>query len=339
MNSLGMSAPGKAVVCGEYAVLAGAPAIAMAVNRRAGASLQRTDNDCHRVELRGHQDAPVEFRFDDSAGIAIVGRARPLIDLDLIRCIWSAVSPATTESIDFRLDTSSFFDRERQIKLGLGSSAALAVALTAALLRLCDDRQDPGPVALAAHRQFQGGNGSGVDIAVAVHGGVLAYRSASGLAIERLHWPAGLRFLVLWSGQAASTASRLRRLAAYADTGSGRDSAAGLQQASADVLDAWRTGAGAAVLDALKEYCAVLQRFSDDRDLGVFDAGHRELHELANRRGLLYKPCGAGGGDIGIVLGTRQGDLEDFAGRATSFGFSKLDVALDSRGLEESADK
>lgn len=337
MNALGMSAPGKAVVCGEYAVLAGAPAIAMAVNRRARASLCRTDNDCHRVELRGYQDAPVQFRFDDSAGIVIVGRARPPIDLDLIRCIWSAVSPPITGSIDFRLDTGSFFDRERHMKLGLGSSAALAVALTAALLRSCGDRQDPGPVALAAHREFQGGNGSGVDIAVAVHGGVLAFRRASGLAIERLHWPAGLQFLVLWSGQAASTASRLRRLAAHA--GTGNDSAARLQQASADVLDAWRTGVGAAVLDALKEFCAVLQRFSDDRDLGVFDAGHRELHELANRRGLLYKPCGAGGGDIGIVLGTRQGDLEDFAGRATSFGFSKLDVALDSCGLEESADK
>lgn len=339
MNAIGMSAPGKAVLCGEYAVLAGAPAIAMAVNRRAHASVRRTDNECHRVLLRGHENTPVQFRVDDSAGIVIAGRTRPPIDLDLIRCVWSAVSPPATESFDIRLDTDSFFAREQHVKLGLGSSAALAVALTAALLRSLDDRRDPGPVALAAHREFQDGKGSGVDIAVAVHGGVVAFRKASGLAIERLHWPAGLHFLVLWSGQAASTVARLRRLAAHPGTGAGRGSALRLQQASAGVLVAWRTGGGAGVLDALQGYCAVLKRFSDDHDLGVFDAGHQELHELANDRGLLYKPCGAGGGDIGIALGIRPADLEDFAGRATGFGFSKLDVMLESCGLAESADK
>jgi phosphomevalonate kinase len=58
-------------------------------------------------------------------------------------------------------------------KLGLGSSAATAVALSSALLYSLDQSQDPAsifPLALEAHRRFQGG-GSGYDIAASCYGG------------------------------------------------------------------------------------------------------------------------------------------------------------------------
>ena len=46
--SVTASAPGKIVLCGEYAVLWDAPAVCMAVNRRAVATVaQSGDGDCH----------------------------------------------------------------------------------------------------------------------------------------------------------------------------------------------------------------------------------------------------------------------------------------------------
>ncbi len=50
------SAPGKVVVSGEYAVLDGAPAICMAVNRRAHISITTTDNDYHSVLAPGFSE-------------------------------------------------------------------------------------------------------------------------------------------------------------------------------------------------------------------------------------------------------------------------------------------
>jgi phosphomevalonate kinase len=68
-------------------------------------------------------------------------------------------------------------------QLGLGSSAAITVALTAALLAQGGraDMDRPGLLHLAtvAHRQLQGG-GSGSDVAAAVHGGIVAMSGNAG---------------------------------------------------------------------------------------------------------------------------------------------------------------
>jgi len=71
-----------------------------------------------------------------------------------------------------RTDSSAFFDGER--KRGLGSSAAVAVALSRALLALAGV-EEPGlalEAALEAHRRSQGGQGSGYDVLASFHGGL-----------------------------------------------------------------------------------------------------------------------------------------------------------------------
>ena len=55
------SAPGKVVLSGEYAVLDGAPAVCMAVDRRAIARVSACGGDWHRVTAPGYTD--VEGRF------------------------------------------------------------------------------------------------------------------------------------------------------------------------------------------------------------------------------------------------------------------------------------
>ena len=64
-----------------------------------------------------------------------------------------------------RLDTSAFLDPVRGCKTGIGSSAALSVALALALQEMAQDDHDPVEVAHQGHLDFQGGLGSGVDIA------------------------------------------------------------------------------------------------------------------------------------------------------------------------------
>lgn len=302
MTAIRATAPGKVVLAGEYAVLGGAPAVAMAVDRRAYVTIRPGEGDS--LSSSGVVSEPDPRLFDlvrEAAGSGPVHGA-------------------------VQLDTSAFVDGQSGRKLGIGSSAALAVAAACALLPAGSPAGQLQAVATAAHRAFQGGLGSGIDIATAVTGGLLRFRM--GEAPEALRWPDGLRFSLLWSGVSATTRERLRGLA-------GADASAALRPliaGSEHLAAAWAAADAAALLAAYRDYVAALLRFDVDRGLGIFDAGHDRLVSRASEAGLVYKPCGAGGGDVGIVLGTDAGAVAAFRATAEQHGFMPLDIGIDPAG-------
>ncbi len=323
------SAPGKAVLCGEYAVLAGSPAIALAVDRRARVRITETRQDFHSVTATGMVAGAAAFRIADDRSIEWRDGPADAVRFALLEAVWRAVASDSRCGLELVLDTRPFFDPAGGRKLGLGSSAALAVALVAALAAAGTGLDELYRTAAAAHRRFQHGRGSGVDIAAAVHGGAIAYRMEPP-TVEQLDWPAGLCFELLWSGQPASTAERLARLGGV-PRGASADM---LGEAAAAVLGAWREGAAGAILERLRAYTEALHRFSGDHGLGVFEGGHQALVDEAQGRGLVYKPCGAGGGDVGIVLAESRAAALDFAALARSRGFEPLRAARDPRGVQ-----
>lgn len=328
MIAVDASAPGKAVLCGEYAVLDGAPAIAMAIDRRARVRITPSGEAFHTVSAPGLHGAAAAFRDTEEGAIEWRDGAAAARFV-LFEHVWRAVAPARRPGLDFVLDTRPFFREPGGRKLGFGSSAALATALAAALAGAGASPDDLHRTAAAAHRAFQQGQGSGVDVAAAVHGGVIGYRMEP-LSLEQLDWPDGLHFELLWSGRPASTADQLARLA----TARRGASATGLGEAAAAVLASWRKGAAGAILECMRAYTVALQRFSADHDLGVFDGGHQALVDEAHGRGPVYKPCGAGGGDIGIVLAEGHAAAAEFAEGARSHGFELLQVGRDPRGVQ-----
>src|SRR3954465_8219320 len=99
------SAPGKLILTGEYAVLDGAPALVIAVNRRVLAARRR---------------AP---RGSSPFLVAVA---------DEIARRHGADHPATRAAMEITVDSSAFYLGDQ--KLGLGSSAAVTVAATALAL-------------------------------------------------------------------------------------------------------------------------------------------------------------------------------------------------------------
>src|SRR5699024_5363305 len=100
----------------------------------------------------------------------------------------------------------------------LGSSAAVAGALTAALTRAAGQTLDNDTLcrhAIAAHRQAQGGRGSGADVATSVHGGVIEYQA--DMVRDTLHWPAGIAGMAVVTGDGASTPNLVAQVRAYAE--------------------------------------------------------------------------------------------------------------------------
>jgi phosphomevalonate kinase len=329
MTRISASAPGKIMLCGEYVVLDGAPSLCLAMNRRADVVIRDGESDRHVVHSPGFADGSYEFSVHADGGFEWHTGSRSLPDFSLLEQTWTALSPVLAQSIDLVLDTTAFIDSESGRKLGLGGSAALTVALSAAIACLQQQATDIDRM-IESHRRFQGGHGSGADVAVAYSGGIIDYRCGAIAEVHPLQWRSDLEYAVLWSGRAASTVQKLSQFAA---SGTGLSSRRALADASATIVSAWSNPDTQRIIDLFDQYTRILIGFSDDHGLGIFDAGHAELVDLARTHSVVYKPCGAGGGDVGIVLSSNKEATEGFVTAANSRGFDRLDLCIENTGV------
>ena len=334
------SAPGKLVLTGEYAVLEGAPALVMAVDRRARVTLDPADDHVYVFNAPdlGVEDAAAHL---DAHGRLLLDDADPASS-NALSVVASVIRPLAAGVVlpGFRvtLDTHGFFSPGRgQRKYGLGSSAAIAVALGGALHAHAGLGSPSASALIAAHRGAQEGRGSGLDVAASLAGGVIEYQWRDGQPrITPADWPCELLFCCAWSMRAASTGVFLRGLAAW------REGAPALYAALMHELATCASAAAAALrkrdvvtlLEAIDAYAAALARLGQASGLDIMSAEHRILAALAAACGVAYKPCGAGGGDIGIALSMDADRMQAFRHGVEAAGLQILDLRLEPRGLE-----
>ena len=333
------TAPGKLVLIGEYAVLEGAPAVVLAVSRRACVRLcDSHDSDWHVdapalgiSDAQGYFDAAGQlcWRNLDAAQTALLA-----LIASVLECAASTTALTPSQA---RLDTQAFFaGGTAGGKLGIGSSAALTVALTGAI-HAREHRVTPNLETLQnVHRRSQQGRGSGLDIAASLHGGTLIYRlHQQHPLIARATWPKDLRLCCVWSGKSARTGTFLGELAAW------RVSAPKAYATHMDALGAHAALAATALaegdvmtlLQAMAEYATLLDRLGSASGIDIVCAEHRAIGALAAACGVVYKTSGAGGGDVGIAVTDDADRLQDFCRRVRLGAFSPLDLAIDGHGL------
>ena len=328
MTRISASAPGKVVVAGEYAVLDGAPAVAMAVDRRAVVTMQPAAGSTHTLTAPGYLDGRWRFEWTDGnlrwLDEPPAAGSMHLLECVFAECAWDPAGPA-----DVTIDSRTLHDPASAQKLGFGSSAAVAVSLTAACRFGSGASDAVDDAAERAHRRFQGNRGSGVDIAAALSGGVIRFtRNASP---EHLAWPEGLHYRLYWSGRPASTRAKIER-SPNTEEGS-------LRAAADAVALVWERADTEEILSAMSEFTDALQAFDAATGTGVFAAGHAELCRAGKDvPGLVYKPCGAGGGDVGIAVASDREAVESFDALARASGFTVLDASMDPRGVQASAE-
>jgi phosphomevalonate kinase len=164
--SLEASVPGNLLLAGEYAVLEpGGLGITVAVERRVRIRVRQA----HDLEIVGSWGGEaVRWRRE--------GRdPSPLFDA----VVREVARVASLPDIAVAVDSSAFFAAPDR-KIGYGSSAAVAVGVAAALLRGTSPALPAEEIvfraALAAHRAFQGGRGSGYDVATSLYGGTGVFK-------------------------------------------------------------------------------------------------------------------------------------------------------------------
>jgi mevalonate kinase len=268
---------GKIILLGEHAVVYGYPALAAALDRGVTVAPVRTPaGGPLRLELRpwnvavaASDDHPVARSL---AAIAdALGAGRPPLSL-----IGDAQIPPGA---------------------GLGSSAALAVAIARALLSHLGRPLDAAVLthAAGASETLVHGKPSGVDVALAIAGGVGVFRRSTGLA--PLAGVPALRVLVGPSGTPRSTAAMIDRVA-EATAGSTDDARlrelGGLTDTGTAALLAKDPAALGAAMNRAHALLA---------DLGVSTAQLDALCEAARTAGAHgAKLTGAGGGGAVIAV-------------------------------------
>ena len=313
------SAPGKLFLLGEYAVLAGGPALLTATSRRIHV-LPQTPSGPYQV---------LGADFDDPFHL-------PRIVLDVLA--EHNIFPALAKHRDHsgsQVQSPSLIADLRELyspggeKLGLGSSAASTVALITAMAPELDIATR-FELAFQAHRQLQNGRGSGADIATSTFGGTLAFTlketlppfdqlldlplpvqglsTPSAIIETGLHFPQQLQIYALWTGAPAHTVSFLSTLRKATDRKHPqiRTLFSSIAEVAADGIHALRESKLSPFLWALAEGDRLMEELGDLLDLPIVTDTHRQIRAIADAAGFTAKPSGAGGGDFTLVAGPRE---------------------------------
>jgi mevalonate kinase len=309
-----ISAPGKVFLAGEYAVLAGHPAVVAAVNRRA----------------RG--------RF-----VAHAEPSTPLI-AEALRAVREHLAPLGIEPPAGApsIDSSALSDGgPRGDKLGIGSSAAAAAVAVGTLLEAAGRDAEADHVltftlAERAHRAAQGGRGSGGDVAAAVFGGVISFqRPADAVPVIQPLGPVPGELVLFSAGPPRATVEGIRGAEALA--GRNPDRYHCLMReigAAADgLLRAWQAADRPAVVQAIRASGLALDALARNAELPIWTEPVRAAATLAQELGGAAKPSGAGGGDVGLAFFTDADAAQAFRARGARLGLGILNILIDPRGL------
>lgn len=247
-------------------------------------------------------------------------------------------------------------------KYGLGSSAAVVVAVISSLLSLYSyGRELPSPeiifkLSAIAHLKTQG-SGSGADIAAAVYGGWLEYsafdvkwvleetdrdnrlvplleKTWPNLLIKRLTPPQQLQLAVGWTKESASTASMIKNVQSFSKSHIDTYNEF-LRESSISVnhlIQSFERKDNLLAINSLMENRKALKKLSDNAHIVIETEELKTLCDIAEYFGS-GKSSGAGGGDCGIAFIMCAVEKQELHKAWTDVGICPLDLGISDKGV------
>lgn len=182
------SAPGKAILFGEHAVVYGKPAIAVAVNRRAYVTLKKREDKRIHVKIN---DLNLSGFIDPENGevqVEDLDEKAEVKEKGILDYILSAVLKVQN---GFDQGMNIEVDLDIPIGAGLGSSAAITVATIAAVSKFSGVKLSEDEIVEHAHNvelKVQGA-ASRIDTTLSTYGGVIYLsKDAEGVLPLKIDW-------------------------------------------------------------------------------------------------------------------------------------------------------
>lgn len=354
--------PGKLMIAGEYAVLEpNQKAVVIGVNRYVTAYIKPCKQNKLSLPQRGLEDIAweirdgrVQFSVDDSS-------------LGFIKNSISVVNQFLQEKSvilpPFQLEIRSDLDDPLTgKKYGLGSSAAVVVAVISAMLQLSREVKEPPALeeifklSAIAHLKTQE-NGSGADVAAAVYGGWLEYSAFDGkwllnqlkqgiklrslidkpwpnLFIRPLTPPLLLQLAVGWTKEAVATAPMIRsfqhfcheNLEAYKEF---------LSESSIAVealIKSFEAKNCAEAIDSIALSRKALLKLGENARITIETDRLKDLCSIAETFGS-GKSSGAGGGDCGIAFLKDSTSIEELYNAWKEADITPLNLSVSNTGV------
>lgn len=330
-SGFSIKVPGKLMIAGEYAVLEpNQRAMVVAVNRYITAHIEPSRESSLYLPQWGLED--ITWELGDEGIRFSVSDSR----LNFIQNSISVAKQFLQEkSVTFRpfhlKVTSELDDPLSGKKYGLGSSAAVVVAVISAILHFHGEHRD-GPnlneifkLSAIAHVKTQG-SGSGADIGAAVYGGWLEYSAFRtewilkeldegkklkelmdkpwpNLLIKPIIPPSNLQLVVGWTKEPASTAPMIKSFEKFKDENLEsynefiRESTISVDR----LIGSFEENDCLEAIKSLSENRKILQKLGENANIPIETVKLKNLCSIAERFGS-GKSSGAGGGDCGIAF-------------------------------------
>lgn len=299
-----VTAPGKLMIAGEYAVLEGTQCVVAAVDARV-------------VVETGEQDdvLPPEVLSTRSLATDKLG-----LPLGALKVNADALRSGTA-------------------KLGLGSSAALAAA-TAGAAYACsgEDLRDEKvrrrvfSLALEGHASVAP-QGSGADVAASVFGGVLAYSIGGVCQSLSASIPGFMR--VAWTGKEARTHMLVAAVRACKETSTLKYNACihRIADACVRMKSAIETGALDQFLNAVNEHHLASAELGSLAGAPIVEERLELVSNLARAAGGAAKGSGAGGGDVALAFFRDEASALRFDESCEKNGIQILSLQFSALGV------
>jgi len=323
------SAPGKIFLSGEYLVLQGSLSTLLTTKQRAKIIIEeskRSTNILYSLPL----DKSFAFNVNDSFDIEWLDDHPMEMGLFIEKAIHlMQIKPTRTK---FTIDTTDFYYQRK--KIGIGSSAAISSALIKAITKYFDIKKTNEMMldsALSLHNIKQNSLGSGMDvIASSLDSGLIEcdIKKARQKKWTKLEWPSDLLIKGVITSEQSNTKKMIEKyLKGHINN---KEFFSSLKADADRILKelsiSWKSKDSKSILRLMNQYNILMQQLDEKYHLGIYTDEHQTLANLTSKSGLVYKPCGAGGGDLGFILTNNEMKLQQLIVKLKDNNFQTLDL-------------
>tara|TARA_B100001996_G_scaffold134441_1_gene102334 strand:- start:1651 stop:2634 length:984 start_codon:yes stop_codon:yes gene_type:complete len=321
-------ASGKVFFTGEYMALEGGKSIILSTPQEARVSLTE-NNKPHNIFNTSISNNSYPFMVKDDLNINWLKKDPKELGTILQQSIRKFKKTFTGKTIS--IDTNEFFFQKK--KIGIGSSAAISVAITMAFNKFYEMSLAPQQIidySIETHRNAQNSKGSGFDVVASYEEArALSCRliNSSKLEYNQVELPDDLIVIAVLNDTSIETSRMIDRY----QTGKEKHPSYFLKQAKKmkmelDYIHSFISKKDSnSILKHLRAYNDLLLDLDRKLNIGIFD-NHDEVTRLAENEGVFYKPSGSGGGDLGLLIGNESMRIEEVCSSLNLRGFKYFQI-------------